>query len=82
MLDEAAVSFVALGDTAPLHTYPLERITAVTAFADRPPRLMLEVDGEKKPVVYGVLPHRRAPNWTRDASARDDAVAAIAAALR
>jgi hypothetical protein len=58
----------------------LADLEAASPFAEKPARLRL-TSRKAKPMVLMVLPHRITPMWSEDASARDDAVAAINAAL-
>ncbi len=58
----------------------LADLEAASPSAEKPPRLRL-TSRQAKPLVLMVLPHRITPMWSEDASARDDAAAAINAAL-
>ncbi len=80
VLMEDTVVFKPLGGMGRTRTWRLRNLEAVNAFADNPPRLQL-TSTDAKPVILMVLPRRATPMWSHDASARDDAVAVIAAAI-
>lgn len=79
-LTDDAVTFAPLGGLGRIRRFPLEDIADVSGTADRPPRLRLTTAGGRS-LALMVLPARNAPVWTRDTSARDQAVAAIKARL-
>jgi hypothetical protein len=80
LLTEDTLVFKPLGGMGRTRTWRLINLEAVNAFADNPPRLRL-TSTDAKPVILMVLPRRATPVWSHDASARDDAVAVIAAAI-
>jgi hypothetical protein len=79
-LTEDTLVFKPLGGMGRTRTWKLGNLEAVNAFADNPPRLRL-ISTDAKPVILMVLPRRATPVWSHDGSARDDAVAVIAAAI-
>jgi hypothetical protein len=80
LLTNDSVVFKPLARMGRTRTWSLESLEAVSAFAERPPRLRL-TSRDAEPLILMVLPRRATPVWSHDASARDDAVAAIAAAI-
>lgn len=61
--------------------FPLEEIASVERFSTKgPPRLKLTLD-EGDEVILGVLKGRTATIWTKDTSARDEAIAMITGAI-
>jgi len=81
LLTDNSVVFKPLAHMGLTRTRSLENIETVSAFADKPPRLRL-TSRNAKPLVLFVLPRRTTSMWSEDTSARDDAVAAIGAALQ
>jgi hypothetical protein len=79
VLTDDAVLFRPLAKIGRAKEIPLYDVDDVTAFADGSPRLRISAR-RRKPLVLGVFPTRTTPVWSRDTSARDDAVAAIRAA--
>ena len=75
-LTDAAVSFTPLASLGRTRRYALEDVKDVSVAADRPPRLRLTMFNDRSLNLI-ILPARNLPVWTRDASARDQAVAAI-----
>ena len=75
-LTDEAVSFTPLAGLGRTRRYALADIKKISVAADRPPRLRLTTSSDHS-LVLMVLPARNTPVWTRDASARDQAVAAI-----
>lgn len=76
-----AVMFKPVGGLGQARSFPLTDIHEVSAYADRPPRLRVSTrDG--RALVLMVLASRAASMWSKDTSARDDAVAKINARLQ
>jgi hypothetical protein len=75
-LTNEAVSFTPLLGLGRTRRYSLADVKQVSVEADRPPRLRLTTSSGQS-LVLMVLAARNVPVWTRDASARDQAVAAI-----
>jgi hypothetical protein len=75
------VVFEALARLARRRRIALGDVAAVEPAGTRPPRLRIDVRGDK-PLTLIVLPRLAMPIWTGDAAARDDAVQAIRAAAR
>ena len=80
VLTDEALAFQPLMKLGSRQELPLSEIAEVDAFAEKPARLQI-TRKRGKPIVYAVIPSRSTPAWSDDASARDDAVAAIRAAL-
>ena len=79
-LTDAAVSFTPLMGLGRTRRYAWQDIKAASVAADRPPRLRLTMTDDRSLTLI-VLPARNVPVWTRDTSARDQALAAINAQL-
>lgn len=75
-LTDEAVVFTPLTGLGRTRRYALEDVADVSVAADRPPRLRLTTVSRQS-LILMVLSARNVPVWTRDASARDQAVAAI-----
>ena len=80
VLTNDSVVFKPLAHIGRTRIRSLQNLEAVSQFAEKPPRLRL-TSTDAKPLTLTVLPRRLTPVWSNDASARDDAVAAIAAAI-
>jgi hypothetical protein len=80
LLTNDSVVFKPLARMGSTRTRSLESLEAVSVLAERPPRLRL-TSRDAEPLILIVAPRRATPVWSHDASARDDAVAAIAAAI-
>jgi hypothetical protein len=80
VLTNDSVVFRPLAHLGRTRTLSLGNLEAVSRFAERPPRLRL-TSTDAKPLTLMVLSRRATPAWSGDVSARDDAVAAIAAAM-
>jgi hypothetical protein len=79
-LTDEAVTFTPLGALGRERRFPLNDVEGVSPVADRPPRLRVTTAGGKS-LVLMVLPSRGTPVWTRDTSARDQAVEVISGRL-
>ncbi|WP_409186525.1 hypothetical protein F9C11_20740 [Amycolatopsis sp. VS8301801F10] len=78
ILDENSVRFMPLYGLGLRRRYGLEDIVAVEPVQNVPPKLQLRLrDGSS--AVFAVFVERSSPVWSDDASARDEAVAAISA---
>lgn len=75
-LTDEAVTFTPLAGLGRTRQFALKDVKEVSVAADRPPRLRLTTFKDES-LDLMVVPARNVPVWTRDASARDQAVAAI-----
>ena len=81
VLSDETLVFKPLGRLGRRKEIRLADIEAVDAFAEKPARLRVSPKNAN-PMVFAVIPTRGTPAWSDDASARDDAIAAIRSALR
>jgi hypothetical protein len=80
MLTDDSLIFRPVGDLGRKRGFLLSEIRDVTAYADRPPRLLITPhSGSPLPLI--VLPRRLSTMWA-DSSARDEAVSVIGAVLK
>ena len=79
-LADEAITFTPLAGLGRVRRFALADVDSAVAHADRPPRLRLVLRNGKA-VVFMVLPGPATAAWSRDTSARDEAIAAINAAL-
>jgi hypothetical protein len=75
-LADEAVTFAPLAGFGRTRRFALEDVEEISVVADRPPRLRITTIGGKSMTLL-VLPSRNTPVWTRDTSARDQAVTEI-----
>jgi hypothetical protein len=80
VLTDDALVFKPLAHLGRRKEIALADIENVGSDGDKPPRLRVSVAG-RKPLVFLTLPKRGTPVWSADASARDDAIEAIRAAI-
>jgi hypothetical protein len=77
-LTDDAIVFRPLMHLGRKRVLPLAEVTDVAAFAEKPPRLVIAV--QQREHVFIVAQNRTTPVWNSDTTARDDAVAELAAA--
>jgi len=80
VLGTDAVTFRPWAGIGRTRRYPLDSIVAVERFAERPPRLRLGLD-DGRAAVFIVPATMLSPFWSRNATARDEAVGEIDARL-
>jgi len=80
VLESDAVIFRPLAWIGRTRRYPLDSVVAVKRFADRPPRLRVEFD-DGRAGVFIVPATPLSPFWSRDTTARDQAVGEIGSRL-
>ena len=80
ILTDHALVFDPLVEESRTREWPLSEIAEVAEYGSKPARLRL-VLRHGDPVVLAVIPKRTTPMWSDDTSARDEALAAIHAAL-
>ncbi|WP_433788536.1 hypothetical protein [Actinoplanes sp. CA-252034] len=79
-LSDEAVTFTPLFGLGRTRRFALSDIRGVEADADRPPRLRLTTQ-QGRSFVLMVLSQRHTSVWSRDTTARDQAIAAISERL-
>jgi hypothetical protein len=80
VLGPDALTFRPWGRVGRTRRYPLDSIVAVEKFADRPPRLRLGLD-DGRAAVFAVFATSRSTIWSRDTTARDEALGEIGSRL-
>ncbi len=79
-LTDEEVTFTPLLGLGRIRRFALADIERVTAYANKPPRLLIALK-RGRAVVLMVVPSRTTTVWSQDTSARDEAAATINARL-